>query len=109
MGAFGYLLLERLDNRVHTPDEVAAVLDLPTFAVIPDFRALTASSAYGYGYGPAEGAVEKVNGNGHAMIPVLHPRSLVSEAYRSSYFSNPRNAATDVMLATARASDSSSE
>lgn len=110
MGAFGCLLLERLDNRVHTPDEVAAVLDLPTFAVIPDFRSLQASSAYGYGDGsqPVE-KVEKVNGNAHSIITVLHPRSLVSEAYRTLrtnlMFSSPEHPPHTVLVSSSEAGE----
>jgi capsular exopolysaccharide synthesis family protein len=112
VGAFGCLLLERLDNRVHTPDEVAAVLDLPTFAVIPDFRSLEASSVYGYGYGAhAAEKIEKVNGNrnGHTTIPVLHPRSLVSEAYRTLrtnlMFSSPERPPRTVLISSSEASE----
>lgn len=127
IGAFGCVLLERLDNRIHTPDEVAAALDLPTFAVVPNFRTLSAAHAYGYGANPAEkvngngtangtgAAVDSANGtangkgNGHNIIPVLHPTSLVSEAYRTLrtnlLFSSPERPPQTVLVSSTEAGE----
>ncbi len=111
IGILGCLLLERLDNRINTPDEVTAALDLPTFAVVPNFRSLIAASAYSYGEDLVENVngSAKSNGNGHAIIPVLSPKSLLSEAYRTLrtnlMFSSPERPPQTVLIASTEASE----
>jgi capsular exopolysaccharide synthesis family protein len=113
IGVLGCVLLEWLDNRINTPDEVTAALDLPTFAVVPNFRSLTAASAYGSGEHPVEKLNDNGrangNGNGHAIIPVLHPTSLFSEAYRTLrtnlMFSSPDHPPQTVLVASTEAGE----
>jgi succinoglycan biosynthesis transport protein ExoP len=75
-GVVACLLVERLDTRIHTPEDVAALLRLPTFGVVPDFRRLPPN---GNGGPPAPNG----KATGRELVTLLHPASVVSEAYRS--------------------------
>jgi succinoglycan biosynthesis transport protein ExoP len=105
MGLLGCVVLERLDNRLHTPDDVAVTLDLPTVGVVPDFRRLAAAGAYG---GLASASPELPR-TGREPVTLLHPASVVSEAYRSMrtnlMFSRPGAPPRSVLVTSSQAGE----
>ena len=79
IGAVGCVVLERLDTRLHTPDQVMERLQLPTYGVVPDFRRLGPMAGYGYG----ARLLPLARGAGREVVAPVDPASVVSEAYRS--------------------------
>jgi capsular exopolysaccharide synthesis family protein len=105
------LLIEFLDRTIKGPEEIERRLGLPALAVIQDIseagKAYGYASRYGYGYGygygaepaaateaprvrpartaPAGGWLEKKKDAAAQieLVPHEHPRTLISEAYRS--------------------------
>lgn len=77
-GVLGCVLIERLDNSLHTPDDVVTSLDLPAIGVVPDFRRLAGPTAM-----RPTLALERDEQPGHELVTLLDPASVVSEAYRS--------------------------
>ena len=92
--SFGLVvLIEVLDRTVKNPEELERILGLPTLAVIPNlgtegrsygYSRRGAKAGYGYGYGASRGRRsgkdEKVE---IELLPHLHPRLAIAEAYRS--------------------------
>lgn len=113
-GAFGAVLLDRLDTRIHTPEDVVEWLHLPSLGVIPDFQRVLQIPAYGKaaleapavanGHGDASG-----NGGGRQVVTVTNPGSVISEAYRSIrtniLFSSPGNPPKTVLVTSSQASE----
>lgn len=106
LGIAGIFLLEYLDRSVKDPEELEAILGLPTLAVIPDIDEKTRAGGmrirygksysyqYGYGYGYGYGSkdansqesstdVAKPADRQIELLPHHSPRLAVSEAYRS--------------------------
>jgi succinoglycan biosynthesis transport protein ExoP len=102
VGVLACLLVERLDTRIHTPEDVAALLRLPTFGVVPDFRRLPAN---GNGGPPATTG----SSNGRDLVTLLHPASIVSEAYRSIrtnvLFSSPGSPPKTILVTSSQAGE----
>jgi polysaccharide biosynthesis transport protein len=101
-GALACLLIERFDTRIHTPEDVAALLRLPTFGVVPDFRRL----------GPnGNGGVPLTTGRstGRELVTLSHPASIVSEAYRSIrtnvLFSSPGSPPKTILVTSSQAGE----
>ena len=97
MGVGFVVLLEYLDRTVKTPEELEALLRIPTLAVIPDIEEARRGSSlrvrygksaysynygYGYGYGAKPGE-KKAEGERIELLPHHSSRLAVSEAYRS--------------------------
>ena len=105
-GAFGCLLLDRLDMRIHTPDDVVEVLQLPAFGLVPDFRRLNATA--GYGQRPLV-EIERVSAAGKDLVTLLHPASLVSEAYRgirtNLMFASPGRPPRSILVTSSQANE----
>ena len=101
-GVFVCLLIERLDTRIHTPEDVAALLRLPTFGVVPYFRRLAPN---GYGGPP----VPNGDSSGRELVTLLHPASMVSEAYRSIrtnvLFSSPGSPPKTILVTSSQAGE----
>jgi len=90
-------LIEYLDRTIKSTEEAERLLNLPTLTVIPDIEAGGKGKGYGYGYGygyGSSGLRKKRNGKRKGeggdeeepkieLLPQLHPRLPVSEAYRS--------------------------
>lgn len=104
VGVLACLLIERLDTRIHTPEDVAAVLRLPTFGVVPDFRRL-ATNPNGDPPPPAPNG----RSNGKEVVTLLHPASIVSEAYRSIrtnvLFSSPGSPPKTILVTSSQAGE----
>lgn len=104
-GVGGCILIERLDNRIHTPDDIVEVLRLPAFGVIPDFRRLAASP----GYGRTVAQIEEGPRHGRDVVTVLDPSSVVSEAYRSIrtnlLFASPGRPPKTVLVTSSQAGE----
>ncbi len=104
-GCFCCLLLDRLDTSINTPDDVVARLDLPAFGVIPDFRRLPAVPAYGRRLIEAEQLAE----TRRDLVTLLHPASVVSEAYRAVrtnlMFSSPDNPPKTVLITSSQSEE----
>ncbi len=107
LGLAAILLFEYLDRTVKTPEELEALLRIPTLAVVPDLDPKRASrlgsgQAYGYGYGygyggPARASARRLfsrtasaaedagvaSDNSIELLPHRNPRLAVCEAYRS--------------------------
>jgi len=116
IGAFGAILLDRLDTRIHTPEDVVEWLHLPSLGVIPDFRRVLAVPGYGKPAldGPAAtNGNGNGNGNGHGggrqVVTVTYPGSVISEAYRTIrtniLFSSPGNPPKTVLVTSSQASE----
>ncbi|MFQ5668317.1 MAG: GumC family protein, partial [Candidatus Binatia bacterium] len=101
----GCLLIERLDTTINTPDDLVTWLDLPAFGVIPDFRRLSTAPVYGR---PAL-ETEEPTGTRHDLVTLLHPASLVSEAYRAVrtnlMFSSPDSPPKSVLITSSQAGE----
>ncbi|MFQ5668423.1 MAG: polysaccharide biosynthesis tyrosine autokinase, partial [Candidatus Binatia bacterium] len=104
-GVFACLFIERIDTRIHTPDEAAAFLQLPTFGAVPDFRRLSSMG----GYGPPVVSSEQVKHASREMVTLLHPASAVSEAYRSIrtnlLFSSPGSPPRTILVTSSQAEE----
>jgi capsular exopolysaccharide synthesis family protein len=104
-GCFCCLLLDRLDTSINTPDDVVARLDLPAFGVIPDFRRLPAAPAYGRRLIEPEQLAE----TRRDLVTLLHPASVVSEAYRAVrtnlMFSSPDNPPKTVLITSSQSEE----
>lgn len=102
-GLAACLLVERLDNRIHTPEEVEAFLRLPTFGVVPDFRRLKANGSY------AAAPSRHTARNGRELVTLLEPASVVSEAYRSVrtnlLFSSPGSPPKTILVTSSHAGE----
>ncbi len=109
LGIGAIFLLEYLDRTVKDPEELEALLGLPTLAVIPDIDEKARSGGmrvrygknysyqygYGYGYGGSRDNERQEGGKDDAregvkaperqieLLPHHSPRLAVSEAYRS--------------------------
>ncbi len=79
------LLLHFLDRTVKTPEELEKILQLPLLGVIPDVS--EKSKGYGlsgyYGYRKQSRPTPSDPIRRIELLPALHPRQAVSEAYRS--------------------------
>ncbi|MCK6553721.1 polysaccharide biosynthesis tyrosine autokinase [Candidatus Binatia bacterium] len=117
-GAFGAILLDRLDTRIHTPEDIAEWLHLPSLGVIPDFQRVLQIPAYGkpaleapaVGDGNGnEGGHGNGSGGGRQVVTVTNPGSVISEAYRSIrtniLFSSPGNPPKTVLVTSSQASE----
>ena len=106
LGVSTALLIEFMDRTLKTPEEMERRLSLPTLAVIQDMVDVGKTygyAGYGYGYGAsASGERPRVRASRSApagwlekkkapaqtpaqieLVPYEHPRTLISEAYRS--------------------------
>lgn len=100
MGVGFVVVLEYLDRTVKSPEELEALLGMPTLAVIPDIEesrrgsslkirygrsAYSYNYSYGYGYGNSTDKERrgKKDGAQIELLPHHSPRLAVSEAYRS--------------------------
>jgi len=81
--------LEYLDRSIRSPEQVESLLKLPALGVIPSVSETTGK---GYGYGRYAYGVRKKKPSGEQkaaetpaieLLPHLHLRSVVAEAYRS--------------------------
>ena len=94
----GILLLEFLDRTIKTPEELESIFGLPTLTVVPDLADSQGGRKYGGSYGYGYGYSQKPEGGGKSrrgkdsegdappqieLLPHLHPRLAICEAYRS--------------------------
>ncbi|MFI5366759.1 MAG: GumC family protein [Candidatus Binatia bacterium] len=104
-GIFACLLIERVDTRIHTPEDAEALLQLPTFGVVPDFHRLAGNGSYGRPLIPPEQLPE----TGRELVTLLHPASAVSEAYRSIrtnvLFSSPGSPPKTILVTSSQAGE----
>jgi capsular exopolysaccharide synthesis family protein len=101
-GVLCCVFIEQLDTTINTPDELVAAFDLPAFGVIPDFHRLPATPAYGR----TLLAPEDVAAARRDLVTLLHPASVVSEAYRgvrtNLLFSSPDNPPKAVLVTSSQ-------
>jgi capsular exopolysaccharide synthesis family protein len=85
MGGVGLaLFLEYLDNTLKTPEEVERYLRLPNLGVVPDFLRLDwqRHASRRLPSNPAQIPSSLASGAQLAPVPIKHPLSVVTEAYR---------------------------
>jgi len=90
LGGLGLaFILEYLDRSIRSPEQVESILKLPALGVIPSVNETTGK---GYGYGRYAYGARKQKSSGERkateapvieLLPHLHLRSVVAEAYRS--------------------------
>ena len=90
------LLLEYLDDTVHSTDEVERLLHLPALAVIPS----VAPAARRKALAATPGALQRRNGNGNGS-PSDNPELLMNVDGRSALAESYRHLRTSVLLSTA--------
>jgi capsular exopolysaccharide synthesis family protein len=104
-GILACLLIERLDTRIHTPEEVGALLQLPTFGVVPDFWRLVPHN----GTGAPELAEAAPRDGNRELVTLMHPASVVSEAYRGIrtklLFSSPGSPPKTILVTSSQAGE----
>lgn len=94
MGVGFAFFQEYLDNSIKAPEDVNRYLNLPALGMVPRLTSIVGKKGYGYGkygYGPAYGQTEAVEGAQAGLEKarnadlVVHesPSSLMAEAYRS--------------------------
>jgi capsular exopolysaccharide synthesis family protein len=80
VGGIGLALLrEYLDNTVKTPDDIEALAQLPSLAVVPAFT----TNGAGKHHGLLEARKENGNGARIELVSHLLPKSQISEAFRA--------------------------
>jgi capsular exopolysaccharide synthesis family protein len=102
------LLLHFLDRTVKTPEELEKILQLPLLGVIPDVS--EKSKSYGlsgyYGYRKRSRPTPSDPIRQIELLPALHPRQAVSEAYRSLRTALLLSSAEELKLISITSADS---
>lgn len=96
IGLVAIFVLDFLDRTVKNPDDIKALLDVPTLGIIPSSSSKSNYHSY-LQYLPYKSKGDKMNGGGGArqieMINFTDPESPLSESYR--------NIRTSILLSTA--------
>jgi capsular exopolysaccharide synthesis family protein len=94
------IVLDRLDTSIHTPEDLTAVVGLPSLGVIPNFTRL--ADAYGYSAYGRRKLVQSDPDLHRDLITLTSPASVVSEAYRTVrtnlMFSSPGHPPRTVLI-----------
>jgi polysaccharide biosynthesis transport protein len=109
VGVLGILFVDRMDTRIHTPDEAEMVLQLPSFGVVPDFDHLSDHATYGAGYGHGSSNGQEASDVMRELAAWRHPASVVSEAYRgvcmNILFSSPGSPPKVILVTSAQSAE----